>query len=174
MWTWTSILTAASVKVREPARTGTGELAFSPVRHRGRSGVRRQGQGACACGFGRATVRWPVGLTRRNNSEARQRGPVMRPFWSLCSFTLLIGIAAGASPQTPPEKEKEKLSGNAAKAAEFAAAEAVRYDMRHTDEKKAALKLLSQPVLRWSNPLRGEIHGSVYLWTRDGCPEVAA
>jgi hypothetical protein len=68
----------------------------------------------------------------------------------------------------------EELSGNAAKAAEFAAAEAVRYEIRHADGGKQSLKLLPQPVLRWSNPLRGEVHGSVYLWTRDGCPEATA
>ena len=34
---------------------------------------------------------------------------------------------------------------------------------RRAPYKKPALKLVPKPVLRWSNPLRGEIHGSVYL-----------
>lgn len=87
-------------------------------------------------------------------------------------LTLLAVLAAAARPQAPAGADKEPLTGNAAAAAEFAAAEAVRYKIRHADA-DAPLKLLAQPVLRWSNPLRGEVHGSVYLWTRDGCPEAA-
>jgi hypothetical protein len=99
----------------------------------------------------------------------------MRSSWLLCSLVLVATITARAVPQPPaaPPK-KEELSGNAAKAAEFAAAEAVRYEIRHADTNKPALQLLPEPVLRWSNPLRGEVHGSVYLWTNNGCPEVAA
>lgn len=72
-----------------------------------------------------------------------------------------------------PQKE-EPLTGNAAKAAEFAAAESARYAIRPADAEKQTFKLLPQPVLRWSNPLRGEVHGSVVLWTNNGCPEAAA
>ena len=97
----------------------------------------------------------------------------MRSRWALGHLTLLAAVvAAGAQPAAAPKKEE--LSGNAAKAAEFAAAEAVRYDVRHADGKGAALKLLPEPVLRWSNPLRAEVYGSVYLWARDGCPEAAS
>jgi hypothetical protein len=66
-------------------------------------------------------------------------------------------------PARPPDKEA--LSGNAAKAAEFAAAESVRYEIRHADKEKETLPLLRQPVLRWSNPTAGEVYGSVFLWT---------
>src|SRR5687767_8914700 len=98
----------------------------------------------------------------------------MRSFRLLCSLALLAAIAAAAWPQDPAgPADKEALSGNAAKAAEFAAAEAKRYDIRHADGGKQAFKLLPQPVLRWSNPIRGEVHGSVVLWTNDGCPEAA-
>jgi hypothetical protein len=95
----------------------------------------------------------------------------MRFFRPLCSLVFVAVIAAAATPQAPAEKDKEALSGNAMKAAEFAAAESVRYQIRHAGDEAKALKLLAEPVLRWSNPLRGEVHGSVYLWTRDGCPE---
>ena len=50
----------------------------------------------------------------------------------------------------------------------------MRYDIRHADTGKQALRLLPEPVLPWSNPTDSEVHGSVYLWTRDGCPEAAA
>lgn len=95
----------------------------------------------------------------------------MRSSWLICSLAALVAIGAPAAPQPP---KKEELTGNAAKAAEFAAAESVRYDIRHADTGKQAFKLLPEPVLRWSNPLRGEIHGSVVLWTHDGCPAAAA
>ena len=34
--------------------------------------------------------------------------------------------------------------------------------------------LRDEPLLRWSNPLVGEIYGGVFLWTHDGRPEVIA
>ena len=36
------------------------------------------------------------------------------------------------------------------------------------------LELLREPVLKWSNPDRGEVHGNVFLWTRDGRPRAVA
>src|SRR5262245_31132524 len=99
----------------------------------------------------------------------------MRFFLPLCSLTVLAAFAAEASPQAPAvAADKEELSGNAAKAAEFAAAEAARYEIRQADKESQTFKLLPQPVLRWSNPTRGEVHGSVILWTNDGCPEAIA
>jgi hypothetical protein len=96
---------------------------------------------------------------------------------SLCSlgFVLLIAVVAAVRAEDPPEKDKvkEAVSENAAKAAEFATAEAVRYEIRR-DKGKQPLKLLDKPVLRWSNPTAGEVHGSVVLWTQDGCPEAVA
>src|SRR5262245_2816415 len=98
----------------------------------------------------------------------------MRSWRSLGAVALTAAVVAGAGAQTPGgPADKDGLSGNAAKAAEFAAAEAVRYEIRHADAAGPALKLVPQPVLRWSNPLRAEVHGSVYLWTAAGCPEAA-
>src|SRR5262249_54436017 len=87
---------------------------------------------------------------------------------------LLTVIATRAVPQTPATLKKEELSGNAAKAAEFAAAESVRYEIRHADPSQAVLKMVPEPVLRFSNPIVADVHGSLYLWTNNGCPEVAA
>src|SRR5262249_53999400 len=36
------------------------------------------------------------------------------------------------------------------------------------------LELQREPVLKWSNPDRGEVHGNVFLWTRDGRPLAVA
>jgi hypothetical protein len=93
----------------------------------------------------------------------------------LCCVVIVAAVAVRAVPQQPAaEPRKAELTGNAAKAAEFAAAEAVRYDIRPAEGKKQAFKLVPQPVLRWSNSLRGEVYGSVYLWAKDGCPAAAA
>src|SRR5262245_35616674 len=101
----------------------------------------------------------------------------MRYLSSLGGFALLIAFVAalGAEePQPGKDKGKEVVSGNATKAAEFAVAESGRYDIRHADKGKQPFKLLSESVLRWSNPTNGEVHGSVVLWTHEGCPEAAA
>lgn len=98
----------------------------------------------------------------------------MRTVWSICVFSLSMAIIVVAGSHLAAAPDEEPLSGNTAKAAEFAAAEAVRYEIQHADKGKAALKLMPKPLLRWSNPINGEVHGSVYLWTRDGCPEAAA
>lgn len=96
-------------------------------------------------------------------------------FGGLALLTVAL-VAGGAEEPVPPGKDKDKgaLSGNAAKAAEFAAAEAARYDIRRADKGKQPFKLLEKPVLRWSNPTNGEVHGEVVLWTHNGCPEAAA
>lgn len=98
----------------------------------------------------------------------------MRATRILCCLTLTAALIARAGAQPPAGTADEALTGNAAKAAEFAAAEAMRYEIRHANGRKQAFKLLPKPVLRWSNPLRGEIHGSVVLWTNHGCPEAVA
>ncbi len=53
-------------------------------------------------------------------------------------------------------------------------AAAAGYEIESAGEPGMKLELQREPVLRWSNPERGEIYGGVYLWTRDGRPEVAA
>jgi hypothetical protein len=95
----------------------------------------------------------------------------MRTSCFSCLLAFLAATAAPAQPPSPPKKEE--LTGNALKAAEFAAAEARRYDIRHADKDKRSLKLLAEPVLRWSNPTTGEVHGAVFLWTDNGCPTAA-
>jgi len=49
-------------------------------------------------------------------------------------------------------------------------AEAEKYTFTLQDESRPSAKLLTEPVLRWSNPAVGEIHGNVFLWTVDERP----
>ncbi len=52
-------------------------------------------------------------------------------------------------------------------------AAAAEYEIRvGSDEKEKPLDLKREPVLKWSNPVVGEVHGNVFLWTRDGRPLV--
>lgn len=93
-------------------------------------------------------------------------------FWG-CMLVVCLRFALHAQ-DTTDRSPADTVSANATKAAEFAAAEAKRYEMRYADRSGDVLELVAEPVLRWSNPTSGEVHGSVVLWTSDGCPEAAA
>ena len=36
------------------------------------------------------------------------------------------------------------------------------------------MKLEPESILRWSNPVSGTVHGEVFVWTHNGCPQVVA
>src|SRR5262245_6681519 len=79
----------------------------------------------------------------------------------------LVSFAQKEDPKANPE--------NIAAALKLTRAAALEYEIRvDTDEKEKPLELLREPVLQWSNPDRGEVHGNVFLWTRDGRPLVVA
>lgn len=89
--------------------------------------------------------------------------------------TLLAGAAlvcaapfvAGAADDPPATKE------NIAAALKLTLAAATEYEIRvGADKDKPPLELKKEPVLKWSNPDRGEVHGNVFVWTRDGRPVV--
>lgn len=55
------------------------------------------------------------------------------------------------------------------------------YELAATEAKSLTLTagsrplvLKPEPLLRWSNPVSGEVYGDVYIWTLDGRPEVIA
>jgi hypothetical protein len=100
-------------------------------------------------------------------------GPVLMS--GVCGVALaLAALAPAGSAQEASGSNQEAASDNAAAAAAFAAVEAKRYDLRHSNKAPAGFELAEQPLLRWSNPTDGEVHGSVYLWTEKGCPEAVA
>jgi len=83
----------------------------------------------------------------------------------------LLAIAAVPGPaQKPadPTANRENIEA-ALKLTQAAAAE---YEIRVGTDEMKPLELQREPVLKWSNPDRGEIHGNVFLWTRDGRPLV--
>jgi hypothetical protein len=90
---------------------------------------------------------------------------------ALVSIGALVLAATGGRAQNPADTPATRENIEAAlKLTQAAAAE---YEIRVGDDDKP-LELQSEPVLKWSNPDRGEIHGNVFLWTRDSRPLVVA
>ncbi len=90
--------------------------------------------------------------------------------WAAVIFT--TGAVFGGQDTGPPAQGA--VGENAAAAAAFAAAEAKRYEIHIAERPADLLELVPQPVLRWSNPTKGDVHGSVMLWKQNGCPQAAA
>ena len=62
------------------------------------------------------------------------------------------------------------------RAAEFhviAKREAAAYTIRHLEGDRP-LTLKPEPILKWSNPVKGSIYGDVFIWTENGRPEAVA
>jgi hypothetical protein len=94
--------------------------------------------------------------------------------WLLVVIILIGSLAVGvlgSRAQKPAEKPANRENIDAAlKLTQAAAAE---YEILVDNDKKP-LELQREPVLQWSNPIEGEIHGNVFLWMRDGRPLVVA
>jgi hypothetical protein len=89
----------------------------------------------------------------------------------------LLPLGALAAPAIgfaqKPDDDKANPE-NIAAALKLTRAAAAEYEIRlGNDENEKPLELLREPILKWSNPDRGEIHGNVFLWTRDGRPLAA-
>jgi hypothetical protein len=84
---------------------------------------------------------------------------------SVCS--LVAAMIGRAQKPTDAPANPENIEA----ALKLTLAAALEYEIRvGKDEKEKKLDLQREPVLKWSNPDRGEIHGNVFLWTRDGRP----
>ncbi|WP_436717877.1 hypothetical protein U8335_14755 [Roseiconus lacunae] len=49
---------------------------------------------------------------------------------------------------------------------------ATQYEFRLADDPSEELEFHPKSLLRWSNPVIGVIYGNVFVWTKDGRPEV--
>src|SRR5262245_39882496 len=99
-------------------------------------------------------------------------GVAMSGRWLLAALVSIgsLGVgAAGGRGQNPADTPANKENIEAALKLTLAAA--AEYEFRIGDDDKP-LELQRDPVLRWSNPDNGEVHGNVFLWTRDGRPLV--
>src|SRR5262245_27178602 len=91
------------------------------------------------------------------------------PIATFAVGSLVVAAAVGGRAQDPADAPANpELIAAALKLTQAAAAE---YEIR-VGEDERPLDLQREPVLRWSNPAQGEVHGNVFLWTRDGRPLV--
>jgi hypothetical protein len=86
---------------------------------------------------------------------------------------LAVGSLVLAKTGSADEKAAEAPANreNIEAALKLTQAAAAEYEFRVAGDDKP-LELRREPVLRWSNPEKGEVHGNVFLWTRDGRPLV--
>jgi hypothetical protein len=86
------------------------------------------------------------------------------------SVGLLGAVPAISQPPKPADPQPANKE-NIEAALRLTQACAAEYEFRVVgDEKEKPFELRREPVLRWSNPDRGEVHGNVFVWTRDGRP----
>jgi hypothetical protein len=98
-------------------------------------------------------------------------------FWSpsgalLAGLTgaLLAVASAGGQEAAPGPAEPEGNTEQIAAALKLTASEAKKYSFSIGPH--GAPRLREEPLLKWSNPAAGEIHGNVFLWTLGQRPAV--
>ncbi|MDR3636282.1 MAG: hypothetical protein P4L84_20940 [Isosphaeraceae bacterium] len=79
-------------------------------------------------------------------------------------LTLCVLPCRGQTSPPPSTSETERAQG----AAELARKAAEEYTIALGSDASEPLGLVTKPVLQWSNPVSGSIHGSVFVWTRQG------
>jgi hypothetical protein len=84
------------------------------------------------------------------------------------SCLLLLAVLA-ADPSGDEAEEKLRR----AEVAKLAPAKAKQIEMVVGKDAEKT-KLLTEPLLRWSNPTAGSVHGEVYLWSHQGRPAAVA
>jgi hypothetical protein len=103
-------------------------------------------------------------------------------------LVLLVGVGVPVSCVTAQESAQQKADGvpPAKEGSSKVSAEALRlqleqfkqsaarYRIATDNERPKDLVLTQEPVLRWTNPLRGTVGGAVFVWVADGRPEVVA
>ena len=60
----------------------------------------------------------------------------------------------------------------AALSSEHGSKEVSSFSIRSAGPGGQEFHLVPKPILKWSNPVRGSVHGDVYVWTLKGRPEV--
>ena len=86
---------------------------------------------------------------------------------------LLLFVMALVVPARGRAEEPADQAARVADVVAFAKQAASTYTIR-PDGPGAAFEMHPDSVLKWSNPIAGELYGNVYLWTANGRPEVVA
>jgi hypothetical protein len=98
----------------------------------------------------------------------------MRIFLTLLLFSTFL-LAAWADEKSASEPADEKAEKERATLALDLCRKAAReYRLCLEDAKRTELELKDEPLLRWSNPAVGSIHGGVFIWTHRGRPAAIA
>jgi hypothetical protein len=87
---------------------------------------------------------------------------------------LFLVWSASAPAQTEKATDNASESERAGAAAKLARAAAEGYAFTLEGASGTPLTLDPKPLLQWSNPVVGSIHGSVFVWNGNGRPEMLA
>jgi hypothetical protein len=79
---------------------------------------------------------------------------------------LAVASAQPAAPIEPPAANKELIAA----ALKLTQSEAAKYEITLDGDDQSVAALRKDPLLKWSDPSVGEIHGNVFLWTIDERP----
>jgi hypothetical protein len=97
---------------------------------------------------------------------------------SLLFLAVALFAVVARAQETPPAAASDTAAKtNAEQAAESqkaAAAEVQRFAFAFAANRETKLKLHETSILRYTNPLRGDVHSALYVWTHEGRPEVVA
>jgi hypothetical protein len=94
--------------------------------------------------------------------------------WLLIGPTTALAQTAPAAPRGGGAAASESERAAAAAKIARAAAEGYAFSRAASDKRGGRLTLEPKVLLQWSNPVVGSIHGSVFIWTAKGRPEVVA
>lgn len=116
------------------------------------------------------THRFDRRALRRQPNGFIDHTPGLRRDAHLGALLLLIAasslVAQDAS--QPPSVDKQQIEA----ALKITREGAAKYRFTIGQTPPEQVKLQAEPVLRWSNPAAGEIHGNVFLWTINSRPVV--
>jgi hypothetical protein len=89
---------------------------------------------------------------------------------SAIALIALLAVSQVETDAANPQSEKEKQSASAQLVLELAQ----KYSFFSDDERKTKLDFQARPLLTYSNPIRGDVYGDVFVWTLHGRPQVVA
>src|SRR5262245_9175757 len=105
------------------------------------------------------------------------------PIWNctflafgLASVSLVAGSSWAFAQESPPAKNESSVSSaNDGKGTwvPLFQRHAGEYVVSLTDGSREEAELLTEPLLRWWQPVRGGDDGALYLWVKDGRPVAA-
>ncbi len=88
----------------------------------------------------------------------------------LVAAALALAAAASAQQAAPADPAAPANKELIAEALELTQRESARYEITLDGDDKTVATLRKDPVLKWSDPTVGEIHGNVFLWTVEERP----